>query len=49
MSSHGQPTISVMSTGMSLNIRSMSIHPSDLENIGFGKCLMTKPKVLGMK
>jgi hypothetical protein len=45
MSSHGLPTISVVSTGMSLNTRSMSIHPSDLESRGFGKCLMTKPKV----
>jgi hypothetical protein len=49
MSSHGQPTISVVSIGTSLNIRSMSIHPSDPESRGFGKCLMTKPKVLGMK
>jgi hypothetical protein len=49
MSSHGQPMITVVSTGMSLNIRSMSIHPSDTESRGFGKCLMTKPKVLGMK
>jgi hypothetical protein len=49
MSSHGQPTISVVSTGMSLNIRSMSIHPSDPESKGFRKCLMTKSKVLGMK
>jgi hypothetical protein len=46
---HGQPTISVVSIGTSLNIRSMSIHLSDPESRGFGKCLMTKPKVLGMK
>jgi hypothetical protein len=46
---HGQPTISVVSTGTSLNIPLMSIHPSDPGNKSFGKCLTIKPKVLGMK
>jgi hypothetical protein len=36
----------VVSTGMSLNIHSMLIHPSGPESKGFGKCLMIKPKVL---
>jgi hypothetical protein len=46
---HGRPMISVVLTRMSLNIHSMSIHPSGLESKGFRKCLMIKPKVLGMK
>jgi hypothetical protein len=46
---HGQPTISVVSTGTSLNIHSMSIHPSDLGSKSFGKCLTIKSKVLGTK
>jgi hypothetical protein len=45
----GRPMISVVSTEMSLNIHSMSTHPSGQESKGFGKCLMIKPKVLGMK
>jgi hypothetical protein len=39
----------VVSTGMFLNTRSMLIHPSDPESRGFGKCLTTKPMVLGTK
>jgi hypothetical protein len=39
----------LVSTGMSLNIHSMSIHPLGPESKGFGKCLMIKPKVLEMK
>jgi hypothetical protein len=46
---HGKPTISVVSTGTSLNIHSMSIHPSDPGSKSFGKCLTIKPKVLGTK
>jgi hypothetical protein len=45
----GRPMISVVSTETSLNIHSMSTHPSGQESKGFGKCLMIKPKVLGMK
>jgi hypothetical protein len=36
-------------TEMLLSTRSMLIHPSDPESRGFGRCLMTRPKVLGMK
>jgi hypothetical protein len=43
------PMIFVVSTEMSLNIHSMWTHPSGQENKGFGKCLTTKLKVLGMK
>jgi hypothetical protein len=46
---HGQPMIFVESTGMLLNTRSMLTHPLDPESRGFGRCLMTRPKVLGMK
>jgi hypothetical protein len=46
---HGQPTIYVVSTGTSLSIHSMSIHPSDLGSKSFRKCLTTKPKVLRTK
>jgi hypothetical protein len=45
----GWPMISVVSTETSLNIHSMSTHPLGQESKGFGKCLMIKPKVLGMK
>jgi hypothetical protein len=45
----GRPMISVVSTETSLNIHSMSTHPSCQESKDFGKCLMIKPKVLGMK
>jgi hypothetical protein len=34
---------------MLLNTRSMLIHPSDPESRGFGRCLMIRPKALGMK
>jgi hypothetical protein len=46
---HGHPMISVVSTGTSLNIHSMSIHPLDLGSKSLGKCLTIKPKVLGTK
>jgi hypothetical protein len=46
---HGQPTISVVSIGTSLNIPSMSIRPSDLGSKSFGICLTIKPKVLRTK
>jgi hypothetical protein len=46
---HGRPMISVVSTETSSNIHSMSIYLSGPESKGFGKCLMIKPKVLGMK
>jgi hypothetical protein len=49
MSLLGQPMTSLVSTETSLNIHSMSTHPSGQENKGFGKCLMIKPKVLEMK
>jgi hypothetical protein len=49
MSLLGQPMISVVSTEMSLNINSMWTHPLGQESKGFGKCLMIKTKVLGMK
>ena len=49
MSLHGRLTISVASTGMLLNTRSMLIHPSDPESRGFGRCLMTRSKVLETK
>jgi hypothetical protein len=42
-------TIFVASTGMLLNTRSMLIHPSGPESRGFGRCLMTRLKVLEMK
>jgi hypothetical protein len=45
----GRPMVSVVSTETSLNIHSMSTHPSGQESKGFGKCLMIKPKVLRMK
>jgi hypothetical protein len=45
----GQLMIFAESTGMLLNTRSMLIHPSDPESRGFGRCLMTRPKVLEMK
>jgi hypothetical protein len=35
--------------GMLLSTLSMLIHPSDPESRGFGRCLMTRPKALGMK
>jgi hypothetical protein len=49
MSLLGKPMISTVSTEMSLNIHSMWTHPSGQESRGFRKCLMIKPKVLGMK
>jgi hypothetical protein len=49
MSLLGKPMIFVVSTEMSLNIHSMWTHLSGKESRGFGKCLMIKPKVLGMK
>jgi hypothetical protein len=49
MSLLGQPMISAVSTEMSLNINSMWTYPSGQESKGFGKCLMIKLKVLGMK
>jgi hypothetical protein len=45
----GRLMISVVSIETSLNIHSMSTHPSGQESKGFEKCLMIKPKVLGMK
>jgi hypothetical protein len=45
----GRPMISVVSIEMSLNIYSMLTHSLGQESKGFGKCLMIKPKVLGMK
>jgi hypothetical protein len=45
----GRPMIYVVSTETSLNIHSMSTRPSGQENKGFGKYLMIKQKVLGMK
>ena len=45
----GQLMIFAESTGMLLNTRAMLIHPSDPESRGFGRCLMTRLKVLGMK
>jgi hypothetical protein len=49
MSLLGQPMIFAVSTEMSLSIHSMWIHLSGQENKGFGKCPMTKLKVLGTK
>jgi hypothetical protein len=49
MSLLGQPMISAVSIEMSLNIHSMWTHPLGQKSKGFGKCLMIKPKVLGMK
>jgi hypothetical protein len=46
---HGLPMIYVVSTEMSLNARSMLIHPSDPGSRGFRRCLTIKPEVLGMK
>jgi hypothetical protein len=44
-----RPMIYVVSIETSLNIHSMSTRPSGQESKGFGKCLMIKQKVLGMK
>jgi hypothetical protein len=49
MSLLGQPITFAVSTETSLNIHSMSTHPSGQESKDFGKCLMIKPKVLEMK
>jgi hypothetical protein len=49
MSLPGQPMIFAVSTEMSLSIHSMWIHPLGQESKGFGKCLMTKLKVLETK
>jgi hypothetical protein len=49
MSLLGQPMTFVVSTETSLNIHSMSTHPSGQENKDFGKCLVIKPKVLETK
>jgi hypothetical protein len=49
MSLLGQPMTFAVSIETSLNINSMSTHPSGQENKDFGKCLMIKPKVLKMK
>jgi hypothetical protein len=49
MSLLGEPMTFVVSTEMSLSIHSMWIHPSGQESKGFRKCMMIKPKVLGMK
>jgi hypothetical protein len=49
MSLLGQPMTFAVSTETSLNIHSMSTHPSGQESKDFGNCLMVKPKALGMK
>jgi hypothetical protein len=49
MSLLGQPMIFMVSTEKSSNIHLMWIHLSDQGSKDFGRCLMTKLKVLGIK